>query len=129
MSIKNLKDLISEAHKQPEPQRLLLLFAQATPMSTGMNVKHQSGTITPVMCVDKLPSEIESFAELVKEADSITAKWDFILISTLSGKNGVVPTSDEAGPYLKEMSNGLASGDNLSKYAILDRDETPIIVS
>lgn len=129
MSITNFDQLVQAAKNQPEPQRLLFLFAKATSMKLPYKSGHQSGTITPVMCVDKLPSELTEFKELVAEADKINTKWDFILMAGLSGKNGQPPTSKDADPHLAKMSNDLASGDNISRFAIFDREEKIVVVS
>ena len=127
--MKNFEDLLHSAHNEELPQRLLLLFAKAAPMKGAHKIRHQSGTIVPVMCVDKLPEEISSFESLLKEADSITNQWDFILIGSIAGKNGVPPSSQEADPHLHKMSNDLANGNDLSRYAILDREQRAIIVT
>lgn len=129
MSIANFIELLKESMKQTEPQRLLFLFAKATPMALPYQTQHKSGSITPVMCVDKLPSEIKGFKELVAEADRISSKWDFVFIAGLSGKNGQPPSSKDADPYLTKMSNDLANGGTLSRYAIFDRDENIVVIS
>jgi len=128
--ISNFSDLLEMSVSQDEPQRLLMLFALAEG-GTGNKKKQrkkQSGTISPVMCVDKLPEEIESFAALVKEADRISTDWNFIIVAGLSGENGVAPTTEDADPYLNQMANGLTMGEDLSRYLIFDRDETPIVM-
>lgn len=129
MSIKNFDDLLKLAKSDPLSQRLLFLFAKATPMEMSFKADHKSGTITPVMCVDKLPSELTDFKSLISEADSINTNWDFILMAGLSGANGVAPTSLEAGPHLSKMSNFLANGGDLSRYAIFDREEQIVVTS
>ena len=127
MSVFN--DLIEKAKKEEQPQRLLFLFAKATNMMGENSASYKSGTIDPIMCVDKLPEELTSFSSLVEEADGNTKNWDFILVSSLAGTNGVAPTSEETDPFLQKMSNGLAMGENLSQYLILDREENTVIVS
>jgi hypothetical protein len=129
MSIANFKDFLDQTYVQVQPQRLMFLFAKATEMDQSVKVDHQSGTITPVMCVDKLPEELESFEMLVKEADTMSKEWDFIFISTLSGKDGNPPTSQDADPFLEKMSNQLLDGGDFSGYIILDRMERPVIIS
>lgn len=129
MEITNFKDLVEVAKNQTEPQRLLFLFAKATAMKNAVQTLHHSGTIDPVMCVDKLPEEITSFAALVEEADSISTKWDFVFISSMSGANGKAPTSRDADTHLSTMSNNLAYGRNIASYVVLDRMERPIILA
>ncbi len=126
--ISSFDKLLKEDLEQDDPQRLLLLFAKAEISGSKKKKKEKRGTLTPVMCVDKLPEEIKSFNSLVKEADSISKEWDFLITSSLSGKDGVAPTQDEAEPYLNQMTNGLAQGQDLSKYVIFDRSNHPIVV-
>ncbi len=129
--ISTFSDLLDMTAELGQPHRLLLLFAQADSVSNKKRKKknkEQRGLITPVMCVDKLPDEIASFSALVAEADDINKDWNFILIAGLGGENGKPPTSEEADPYLNQMVNGLASGEDLSRYTIFDREENPIIM-
>lgn len=128
--ISKFSDLLEMAQSQEQPQRLLMLFAMADGGSGNPKKqrKKQHGTITPVMCVDKLPQEIGSFAELVSEADQISRDWNFVIIAGLSGENGVAPSTEEADPYLNQMANGLSMGEDLSRYLIFDRHENPIVM-
>ena len=123
---KIFKDLLKMTSEQAQPQRLLLLFANAESINHKKSKKHQRGTISPVMCVDKLASDLTTFASLVKEADTIEKKWNFVFISSLSGENNLPPTSEEAEPFLNKMANDIESGNEIGRYVILDRDENPI---
>ena len=128
--ISKFSDLLEMAATQDEPQRLLMLFAKAEGGSSNPKKqrKQQHGTIEPVMCVDKLPEEIESFKALVAEADNISKEWNFIIVAGLAGENGQPPTTEDADPYLNQMANGLTMGEDLSRYLIFDRDENPIVM-
>jgi hypothetical protein len=119
-------ELLSKTAEQAEPQRLLFLFADTDVKKAKKSKHHQKGTITPTMCVDKLPEELTDFSTLVKEADSISKDWDFIFIAGLSGQNGSAPSEDDAEPYLNKMTNDISSGADLSRYIILDRKEQAI---
>ena len=120
------KDLLKMTSEQAQPQRLLLLFANAESTNNKKSKKYRRGTISPVMCVDKLTSELTTFASLAMEADTIEKKWNFVFISSLSGDNNVAPTSEEAEPFLNKMANDIESGNDIGRYVILDRDENPI---
>ena len=67
MTIANFDDLLRAATEQPEPQRLLFVFAtagvdaDATAEQKARFEAGQGGTLTPLMCVDKLPGELASF--------------------------------------------------------------------
>ncbi len=122
MSITNFSDLISQAKNEPKPQQFLFLFAKADSKRNAFKTSHSSGTITPVMCVDKPVQELSTFQALIDEADKITEKWDFIFI-------GCLKASLDAEAHLTKMSNDVANGNDLSRYVILDREERPIIVA
>ncbi len=124
--IKLFKDLLQMSLEQEQPQRLLFLFAKADVQNPKKSKKHQRGTITPVMCVDKLPEELTTFSELVKEADAIEKHWNFVFIASLSGEKGMTPTSNDADPFLNKMTHDIESGNNISRYVVFDRDENPI---
>jgi len=130
--ISSFSDLLDMATTQDQPQRLLFLFATAdsnkSAKSNKKKNKAQKGTILPVMCVDKLPQEIESFEALISEADNINTDWNFVLVAGLSGKNNEAPSTEDAEPYLNQMVNGLASGEDLSRYIIFDREQNPILM-
>ncbi|MBW8184877.1 ribonucleotide reductase subunit alpha [Shewanella sp. NR704-98] len=124
--IKMFKELLQMTSEQSAPQRLLFLFADAEATNPKKSKKHQRGTISPVMCVDKLPSELSSFDALVKEADSIAKQWNFVFVASLSGDNGIAPTTEEAEPFLNKMANDIETGNGVGRYVIFDRDENPI---
>lgn len=126
--IENFNDLLAQSTQQGDAQRLLLLFAATDVVKKTKKRDEKKGTLSPVMCVDKLPSEIESFQALVAEADSITPNWDMLLIAGLSGEGDTPPTTEEAEPYLNKMANDLSSGQDLSRYVIFDRQENPIVI-
>jgi len=125
--ISNFSELLKVSIEQDQPQRLLLLFAKAESDSK-KHKQTQRGTLSPLMCVDKLPDEIASFSELSKEADCVSKDWDFLFAVSLSGQNGVAPSSEDAEPFLNKMTNDLVSGQNIAQYAIFDRNESPVML-
>ncbi len=124
--ISNFSELLIMASEQEQPQRLLMLFAKSQSKSGKHN--QNSGTIFPVICVDKLPADIASFDSLVAEADSINNDWNFIIVAGLNGQNGLAPTSEDADPHLNNMTNALASGQDMSQYVIFDRNQNPVSI-
>jgi hypothetical protein len=120
--------LLAQSQKQNSNDVLLLLFANAQSESSGSGKKH-SGTIRPVMCVDKSPKHIESFATLVKEADGINKEWNFLLVASLGTANGDTPSSDVVEKHLNKMVYDIENGASLEKYAIFDRDQSPVFIS
>ncbi len=121
--------LIEAAKQQEQPQRLLMLFAKAEGnKKKGKNAVNETGTVTPLMCVDKLPEELGSFDALIKEADGISEDWSFVLIAGLGGSDGVAPPTEAAEPYLNQMANDVMMGQDLTGYTILDRQQNPVLL-
>tara|TARA_R110001592_G_scaffold324870_3_gene604608 strand:+ start:272 stop:661 length:390 start_codon:yes stop_codon:yes gene_type:complete len=125
--VSNFQSLITAAKQQSQPQRLLFLFAKAETEDTKQS-NQQHGTISPLMCVDKLPEELTTFAAFSDEADDISPDWDFMLAVGLSGQNGEAPSSDDAEPFLNQMISNLTAGQDLSQYVIFDREDNPVLI-
>jgi hypothetical protein len=123
--ISTFSEFLSAAIEQDEPQRLLFLFAKVESEDSDND---QNGMLSPMMCVDKLPEDIESFEVLSTEADSISTDWDFMITVGLAGKNGMPPTEEEAEPFLTQMANDLSSGQSMSEYLVFDRDENQVLI-
>ncbi len=121
----NFKKMIDAAQAQDQPQRILIMLAKSE-VEESDKEKGMSGTITPVICVDKTPDEITSFEDFVKEADSINSEWDMMFIAGLAGENNEMPTPEDADPILNQMVNNLMSGQDLSRYLVLDRNDDPV---
>jgi len=124
--MKTFKELLKLTNEQDQPQRLMFLFANAESKNSKKSKKHQQGTISPVMCVDKLPEELTTFSALKQEADSIEKNWNFVFIASLSGEDGMTPSQDDAEPFLNKMVNDVQTGNNIGRYVIYDREENPI---
>ncbi|MCL1127076.1 ribonucleotide reductase subunit alpha [Shewanella surugensis] len=124
--IKKFNDLLKMTNEHTQPQRLIFLFAHAEAKNSKKSKQHQQGTISPIMCVDKLPEELNDFAALMKEADAIDTHWNFIFIASVSGENGETPTTEHAGPYLNKMAHDIETGNDVGRYIIFDRDENLI---
>lgn len=125
--VSNFQSLITAAKQQSQPQRLLFLFAKAE-TEEDMKSNQQRGTLAPLMCVDKLPEELSTFADFSDEADSISPDWDFMLAVGLSGQNGKAPSSEDAEPFLNQMVSNLTAGQDLTQYVIFDREDNPVLI-
>ena len=132
INITDYKSLLSVARKQAEPQRLLFVF-----LKTSLSKDHkdeeamnfhsgQGGELEPIMCVDKTLDELGSFADLVTESESIEQNWQIVLVASLSGRGGIVPTSDEATQPLKMMVQTVEQGGSLSNFMAFDKKGDPI---
>jgi hypothetical protein len=116
MTIQTFTDLLSAAQSQREPQRLLLVFAVAelprdsTATEKAAFERGEGGALTPVVCVDKLASEIDSFDALKAESRNAISRWDILFIAALDGRAGVAPNSDEAAGPLRMMVESIKAG-------------------
>jgi hypothetical protein len=125
--IRDFEDLLVLAHSMDEPQRLLVLLAKAE-TQTSAEGDLQGGVLTPVICVDKAPGEIKDFRSLVAEADGVTRDWDMMLVASMGGSDGRAPSSEDAQPHLDRIANDILTGQDLTRYAIFDRNENLIVV-
>ena len=116
MNITNFDDLVRAARAQPEPQRLLFVFANAempedsTPEQRANFEAGQGGALVPLMSVDKIPDELGTFAELVAESRQFAPAWAVVFVTALSGKNGCAPSSADADLSLQRMIESIKAG-------------------
>lgn len=106
MNINNYGELLAAARSQTQPQRMLFAFARAEqPGPEGRGVSLQ-----PVMCVDKTPDELGSFADLVAESRHTGAAWDVVFVTTMSGRDGKAPPTSAAEAPLNMMVTCIHTG-------------------
>ena len=74
------------------------------------------------MYVDKALDDLSSFSDLVLESEQMGQDWTIVLIACLSGRNGNIPSSDEAVQPLERMVQTVQNGGDLSKYMAFDRN-------
>lgn len=116
MHIQTYSDFIRVARAQPEPQRLLFVFARAelpegaTDEQRAMFERGEGGALAPVLCVDKTPEEVASFQSLVDESALTGLDWDVAFVSAMSGRGGVTPNGDEAEQPLRMMTEQIQAG-------------------
>ena len=126
MEIENFDDLLRAARAQPEPQRLLFVFAAAelpedsTPAQRARFDAGEGGTLVPLMSVDKDPDDLVDFAGLVEESRQFPGDWRLVFVAGLPGRDGRAPTSDEADRSLQRMIESVKTG-ALGAYLPFDR--------
>lgn len=124
-------DLLRAASSQHEPQRLMFVFARkqladhATPTQRLRFECNEGAWLEPCLCVDKSPEEIVSFAALAAESERTGVEWDLVFVSSLSGRGGVAPNSDEAHQPLRFMVTAINEG-RVEDMAVFDRAGRPI---
>ena len=127
MEISSFKDLLVMAKQQSQAQRLLFMFAQAElPSGNAVAQKaafehQQGGELRAVMCVDKLPEELADFESLVAESKHTGKDWCLVFVTTMSGKDGIAPSNEDASRPLDMMVESLRNG-NIGNYLAFNRD-------
>ena len=119
MTISTFDDLLQAARAQPQPQRLLFVFAgvelpdDATPAQRARFEAGQGGALHPLMCVDKRPDEVASFAMLVEEASAFGQNnWGMVFAAAMSGTVNRAPTSEDAEAPLQAMVEAIKRGEH-----------------
>jgi hypothetical protein len=131
MNITCFDDLLRAARAQPEPQRLLFVFAGAelpegsTPDQEQRFAASTGGALAPLMCVDKTPYELDTFAALVEESRNAGPRWAIVFVAGLAGRAGVAPTHEDAQAPLTRMVDAIKAG-QIGPYLPFDRDGLPV---
>ena len=113
MTITDYASLIASARRQQQPQRLLFTFTRAEAEPGG-----QGQSLTPVLCADKLPDELDSFEALLEESTRMPAHWDVVFVAGLAGSGGQPPAPQECEAPLRAMVRAIGEGriDNLLAF-------------
>ena len=126
MSIESFDDLLLLARQQPDPQRLLFVFTQPelpeghTAEQAERFAAGAGGHLAPVVCVDKTPEELSSFAALVEESQQAAQDWVVMFVAALSGQAGVGPGEEQVEQSLRYMVEGLRTG-RVASFLAFDR--------
>lgn len=127
-------DLLRAAREHRERQRLLLVFAGAglpdgaTPTQRERFARGEGGALEPMMCVDKLPEEVESFDALLRESQRFELPgrpWSLVFTAALSGTPARAPSEQDADPVLRRMVEAVKTG-ALTAYLPFNREGLPV---
>lgn len=135
MAISSFEDLLQQAARRPEPQRLLFMFVvkgapddlsadNALSFSTG-----SGGTLTPVVCVDKAVADVGSFTDLAKESEATGQHWDIVLVACLAGSNATAPSASEVNQGLETMVDAVKTGSKMWRFLAFDRSGAPLQIT
>jgi hypothetical protein len=96
--------LLRGAAAQPEPQRLLFVFATAELPEDATPAQPEryaagGGTLAPVICVDKGLDELIGFDALVTKSREADAPWHVVLAAGLSGRRFAIRLTQQQ-PFL-----------------------------
>ncbi|MDN3555852.1 ribonucleotide reductase subunit alpha [Halomonas maura] len=122
MAISHFADLLEEARRQPEPQRLLFVLTRAelpdqpSEAQRARFAQGEGGVLTPVLCVDKTPDELGDMAALVAEAEETGIAWDIAFVAALDDPSHQA----EVEPHLQRMVESLKMG-AIERFLAFDR--------
>ena len=132
MRISSFDDLLRAAREQPEPQRLLFVFAGAELPDDSSPEQRRGfqaglgGTLAPLMCVDKTPAELPGFDSLFEESRQFGHDWVIVFVAALGGHGGRAPTSADAEAPLQRMVEAIKAGSHRS-FIPFDRHGQPVL--
>ncbi|WP_174875065.1 ribonucleotide reductase subunit alpha [Vogesella oryzae] len=120
--ITDFASLLAAARAQPAPQRLLFAFcnrrlhddhsaAEAARFAAG-----EGGILLPALCVDKSVLELDSFAALAQQADSMDDSWQVVFVAAIDDSG-----SADADAPLKRMVQTIQTGGDVGRYLAFNR--------
>jgi hypothetical protein len=130
----HFQQLLNAAAAQPEPQRLLFVFAaaelpdDANPEQRRRFEAGQGGALVPLACVDKNPAELGSWATLVAESRQASPPWQVVFIAGLPGQGGRPPPARDIDAALENMVGNIRQG-RFSNYMALKVNGEPLAFS
>ncbi|MDF2465884.1 MAG: hypothetical protein K0Q43_4119 [Ramlibacter sp.] len=133
-SASHFNQLLKAAAAQPDPQRLLFVFAQAElPEGATDDQKKnflagKGGALTPLACVDKAPADLTTFDALVEESRQACPPWQVVFIAALAGQDGKPPSSALVDSALQAMVDAVKAG-RLGNYMALSPSGEPLVLS
>ena len=133
MNTAHFNDLLAAARQQPEPQRLLFVFAAAelpegsSPEQAARFEAGQGGALVPLMCVDKTPEEVASFSALAEESRQFGQPWALLFVASLPGSVGCTPSSQDADAPLQRMVEDIKRG-ALGNYLPFNTRGEPVVL-
>ena len=123
--------LLQAAAAEPQPQRLLFVFAtaglpdDATPAQRQRFAAGSGGNLTPLMCVDKGAAELAGFEQLVAESQTAGPPWDVVFAAGLAGRSGQPPSAQQVEQALEGMVERVRSG-TIGNLLALDSSGEPL---
>ncbi len=131
MMISTFDELLQTARQQPLAQHLLLVYTQAELPDDSTQAQRDEfaagmgGVLTPAVCVDKRASEIESFAELEKEAREFIEGWDVLFAAAMDVMPGQEMSDSAISAAMNQMIELVKSG-QISRLISFDREGNAI---
>ncbi|MEO7393186.1 MAG: ribonucleotide reductase subunit alpha [Ramlibacter sp.] len=130
----HFQQLVQAAAAQPEPQRLLFVFAaaslpdDATATQRDRFLAGGGGALEPLACVDKGVDDFTTFEALVAESRDASPPWQVVFIAGLAGLDGRAPSSQLIDGALEAMVERIRTG-SLGGLMALDVAGEPLSFS
>jgi hypothetical protein len=128
------QQLRQAALAQPEPQRLLFVFAAAELPDDASAAQRerfaagQGGALVPLACVDKSPEALASWEALVAESRLASPPWQVVFIAGLAGQGNRAPSAQAVDSALETMVENVRQG-RFDGYLALDPGGGPLTFS
>lgn len=119
--------LVQAAAAQPDPQRLLFVFAaaelpdDASPAQQQRFEAGEGGSLTPMMCIDKGLDQLTDFGALLDESREAGPPWQVMFAAGLAGRDGRAPTEAQIEHALQSMAERVRAG-MVESLLALDRN-------
>ncbi|MFT0532039.1 ribonucleotide reductase subunit alpha [Castellaniella hirudinis] len=132
MDITCFDDLLAAARQQPEPQRLLFVFAasgvpdDATVAQKASHARGEGGELTPLLCVDKTPAEIAGFDALVAESRHTGQDWQVMFVAAMADQSAYLPDNKDVDMAFQRMTQMIKYG-TIGSLLAFDRQGDPLI--
>ena len=129
--IPHFQQFLRAAADQPQPQRLLFVFARAelpdnpTAEQRERFLAGRGGALAPLMCVDKAPGDIADFDALVAESRRAGPPWQVVFAAGLSGRDGQPPAPAQVDQALEKMVHAVLQG-AVASFAAYDAQGEPL---
>lgn len=129
--LSSFDDLLTAARAQPAPQRLLLVFARiglpddATAEQRESFEAGRGGALTPVMCVDKDPAALPSFAALAADAEATGQAWSVVFATVLDARDGIDLSAAQVEHAMTQMIDAIGNG-RIQPFALFDKAGRPL---
>lgn len=130
--ISDFDSYLDTARRQPEPQRLLFVFAKAVlpedhdEAEAARFQAGEGGALLPVMYVDKRPDEVTGFDALVQESRQMGEDWHIVLTAALGGRGGEPPSDQRVEDAFNSIIGTIHAGGDLSNLLAFDREGVPL---
>ncbi len=108
--------LLQAAIRQPDPQRLLFVFAtadlpdDATPAQRRRFSAGRGGALAPLMCVDKGADDLSDFESLVAQSRLAGPAWQVVFAAGLAGREARPPSPEQVDRAMQAMVERVRDG-------------------